>query len=371
MRRSGFSLLELSMVLLVSGLMLGFFTQMGTSVKRAECYTTTRAQLPTINEAIQRFVRKNDRLPMPAARNISIEDINYGREALAAVITQAGGVSFGALPFQALGLTPSMAGDCWGNKFTYMVTTALTTSAASGGYLDATVPGNIARKSTIATTTDSTIAYAIVSHGIDQLGAVELNYSGVSKGWCSAGLATLKDANCQATTAHIADAVLNDGKDAAANYFDDLVIAGGKPKILSSGCATRTETWDGVASGCTAVVPALAGGGSIVITDSTGSPTGSATASCSVIGVLTLSGTSCTSAPIDGVCSYGCYVDFNCNPTSSCGVSGCSAGTISNYVTDGSGNGTWRCRGIDGGANVNCSMTGSPAEFCVPPDDAV
>jgi prepilin-type N-terminal cleavage/methylation domain-containing protein len=232
MQRRGFSLLELSMVLVVSGLMLGFLTQMTSSVDAAQCYTSTKTQIITINEAIQRFARKNDRLPMPAARNIGIEDINYGREALAAAIDQAGGVSFGALPFQALGLSPTMAGDCWGNKFTYMVTTALTTNASSGGYLDSTVEGNIARKNNSGGSADAKIAYAVVSHGMDELGSVELNYTGVSKGWCG-GASNLKSMNCRAATAEVADAVFNDGKNAAANYFDDLVLAGGKPKILN------------------------------------------------------------------------------------------------------------------------------------------
>jgi prepilin-type N-terminal cleavage/methylation domain-containing protein len=234
MRRRGFSLLELSMVLVVSGLMLGFLTQMTSSVDAAQCYTSTKTQIITINEAIQRFARKNDRLPMPAARNIGIEDINYGREALAAAIDQAGGVSFGALPFQALGLSPTMAGDCWGNKFTYMVTTALTTNASSGGYLDSTIEGNIARKNNSGGSADAKIAYAVVSHGMDELGSVELNYTGVSKGWCG-GAADLRTINCRAATAEVADAVFNDGKNAAANYFDDIVLAGGKPKINQYG----------------------------------------------------------------------------------------------------------------------------------------
>jgi hypothetical protein len=59
------------------------------------------------------------------------------------------------------------------------------------------------------------------------------------------------------------------------------------------GCDARTEIWNGAANGCTAAIPALAGGGSTVITDSIGSPTGSATASCSTTGVITLSGATC------------------------------------------------------------------------------
>jgi prepilin-type N-terminal cleavage/methylation domain-containing protein len=230
--RRGFTLLELAMVLVVSSLMIGFGLQVTQSSNSAGCYVSTRAQVESIREGIERFARSNDRLPMPAARNVGVESANYGREALAAAIDQVGGVSWGALPFQALGLSPSMGGDCWGNKLTYVVTTALTTNNSSGGYLDNTVLGNITLKTSTSVNSSTSIAYAVISHGDDQLGAVEINYSGVSKGWCTG--TDLKHTNCTANAASAAGAEFNDGKDAAANYFDDIVVAAQKPQMINA-----------------------------------------------------------------------------------------------------------------------------------------
>ncbi len=238
--KRGFSLVEMAMVVAISGLMVGFLLQskQGTNPNN-ECYSVTRSQLNTIRGAVDQFAHKNNRLPMPAARNLGIEDPNYGREALAANIVQAAGVSFGAVPFQALGLSPNFGSDCWGNKLSFAVTTALTTSATSGGYMDNSVVGNITLESTTANPINTTTAYAIISHGEDGLGAVKANYT-TGNGWCSGG-ATLKYVNCLANAATVADAVFNNGKNAGANYFDDIVITGGKPVPPSTG--TNLYCW--------------------------------------------------------------------------------------------------------------------------------
>ncbi len=241
-KRSGFSLVELAMVLAISGLMVGFVLQANKTSNSTECVESARAQTKTIAEAIERFARRNDRLPLPAARNIGVENINYGREALPAAITQANGVSFGAVPFQALSLPVAMASDCWGNKLTYMVTTALTTNASSGGFLDTTVLGNMTLKASATVDVSTTIAYAIVSHGEDQLGAVKNNYAGVGLGWCG-GASTMATMNCRATDAEVAGGTFNNGKDAGASYFDDIVATAGRPQILSEGSTGNLYCW--------------------------------------------------------------------------------------------------------------------------------
>ncbi|MFZ4541431.1 MAG: prepilin-type N-terminal cleavage/methylation domain-containing protein [Rickettsiales bacterium] len=253
--RSGFSLLELAMVLVISGLMMsvvikalplqgsdsgGVASGSGASGGSSGQYGCTRERIAGAREAIENFARVNKRLPMPAARNIGVEDANYGREAIAASIVQAGGVSFGALPFQALGLPTTIAGDCWGNKFSYAVTTALTTSATSGGFMDDTVKGNITLKSTLANTNSTIIAYAIIGHGEDALGAVKLNHT-AGNGWCAG--AALKHLNCAANDAVLADGIFNNGAGAGANYFDDMVMAAGKPLITVAPTVFKTYCW--------------------------------------------------------------------------------------------------------------------------------
>ena len=182
---AAFTLIELAMVLAVTGVMVGFVLKAldtGPGINMTQCANITKGQLHYIDGAIQRFARSNNRLPLPARRWVGVDGATYGREAPAADITQAAGVSFGALPWQALQLPSSYAGDCWGNKYTYIVTTALTTSNSSGGYLDSTVEGNITRKTDGNLNGDTQIAYAIISHGPDGFGAVKLNYDDSAAG---------------------------------------------------------------------------------------------------------------------------------------------------------------------------------------------
>src|SRR5262245_52372460 len=144
--RRAFSLLELAMVVTISGLMVGYvlkLSQSAPTLNSTECAAQTKGKLTTIRDNIERFARQNDRLPMPARRNVGPDDPLYGRESDASGITQAGGVSFGAVPFQALGLDLSHAGDCWGNKLTYAVWTALTEDNNSTGFLNTNVLGDI------------------------------------------------------------------------------------------------------------------------------------------------------------------------------------------------------------------------------------
>ena len=244
--RRGFSLIELAMVLGISGLMVGFVLQSKQEGASFDCTQSTKTQLRDINGAIERFARNNSRLPMPASRNVGIEAVTYGREASGAAIDTVGTTSWGALPFQALGLSPSYASDCWGNKFTYVVTTALTTSATSGGYLDFGVTGSITVKKDASSNLSTNASYAVISHGEDGLGAVKSNYAGAGRGWCAGG-ANLKSMNCLATSATVASATINNGKDAGANYFDDLVVASGRPLLIVNGACNNT-----LALGCAA-----------------------------------------------------------------------------------------------------------------------
>jgi prepilin-type N-terminal cleavage/methylation domain-containing protein len=225
--KRGFSLLELAMVLVIASLMLNFVLKASSVSTNADCYARTRTQLHAIREAMDRFTYRNDRLPMPAQRNVAVNNPQYGREAVVGNLTVAGASVWGALPFQALGLNSAYAGDCWGNKFTYVVTTAMTTNATSGGFPDPAVTGAITVKSS-ASSNFSTANYVVISHGEDELGAAALNYAGAAN-WCS-GSTDIKYTNCLATSATAMNAPFNNGTNATL-YFDDVLIAGAEKPV--------------------------------------------------------------------------------------------------------------------------------------------
>lgn len=234
--RRGFTLLELAIALMLTGLIAGIAYKFTAVSNRGDCYTTAHTQAETVKSAIERFALKNDRFPMPARRNVGVESPEYGREAAASdldTVSNADGTVavFGAVPLQVLGIPVANGVDCWGNKLTYVVTQALTDSTT---FL---VP---ATKGALNIKTDNTAAiflqgagYAVISHGEDALGAVKSNYSTTTntpadRKWCPSG-ATITTQNCDVTNTELVDGTFNDGKDSGANYFDDVIVYRGPP----------------------------------------------------------------------------------------------------------------------------------------------
>ncbi len=246
-----FSLMELTIVLLIAGLVVGFgLKMMGTgSLSDTQCYAATKKQLAEVHAAIDRFAFANNRLPRPARRDANNSSAAFGREVaatdLGVIVTQQTDtlhnetVSIGALPFATLGLTPNYAGDCWGNKLTYMVVDNLTSASPFNGYQDDGELGVISLRSNpfAAYEVRGDIAYAVFSHGTDGLGAAKINQdTGVT--WCPNN-GMMSNLNCAASTVAsatsgknvmaIVDRALSDGKNSGAGYFDDIVNVGTKP----------------------------------------------------------------------------------------------------------------------------------------------
>lgn len=273
--RSAFSLIEMSMVVLVASLFTAFLLNINTNIRNPDCYTPTKQQLTQIREAIERFAVKNDRFPVPARRNVGRSDPLYGREAAPAALDANGGVLFGALPFQAIGLSPSYGADCWGNKFTYAVTTALTLSPT---FLDNTTSGMLNVKSDAGTTFLAGAGYAVISHGDDELGAVKANYSGASNQWCNyPGNGELRSPNCALVTDKV-DAKFNNGRDAGLAFFDDLIIARGKPWRNNKSCAATNFKW--ASNQCSVNVPLTNEGDTRTALASTSGTTGQTDVTC-------------------------------------------------------------------------------------------
>jgi hypothetical protein len=185
---------------------------------------------------MSRFVSSNDRFPMPAQRTLGVEDKDYGREAALVALDNApaGWPSAPCLSKPSVS-RPAYASDCWGNKFSYAVTTDLTDPVK----YNSTAPvfnGAITIKSSAANTVNSSIAYAIISHGANGIGAVAGNYAGVGKKWCVLG-PTLESENCEVSNTTLMAAAFNDGANAGNNSFDDVILYRGKnPRAVDGVC---------------------------------------------------------------------------------------------------------------------------------------
>lgn len=232
--RRAFTLVEIAIVLVIIGLMSAVILQSGQVANPDNCYAATQRQLAEINAAITSYARANGRYPLPAGRSFGVASPYFGREvssALSADIDAAGGNLFGALPFQTLGLNESYAADCWGNKFSYVVTEALTgASALTSG----SVGGLTVKSGGLGASTDllTDAVYAVISHGADGVGGVTKNHSDTGNhGWCGAPT-TVEMENCN-NDSTLFSTTYNNGEGSGASYYDDLIVFSG---VLGSNC---------------------------------------------------------------------------------------------------------------------------------------
>jgi prepilin-type N-terminal cleavage/methylation domain-containing protein len=127
---SGFTLIEMSIVLLIISSMIGgglmFFNEYRAKNKRQETFQ----KMHTIVEAIKKFSQTYDRLPCPA--DISYNSVaggwsEYGVSPVVAdcvdnaTYTTGKIIISGMVPFKTIGLSEEYATDGWGNRIRYVI----------------------------------------------------------------------------------------------------------------------------------------------------------------------------------------------------------------------------------------------------------
>ncbi len=235
-RGAGFTLIELAVTLLISGLLAGLFlgVQQYAGVNDEKCRLETTRELQVIQDALDRFAVNNTRMLRPANRDVNQSSTSYGEEAGLTSLPAypAVGVSeivFGAVPFRSLGLSEDFATDCWSNKYTYAVTSTLTDPS---NYANKDNSGKIVIRNApdpLSQISDAGV-YIVISHGEDELGASA--QSSDKPSWCAEGVTT-KNANCNITDKVFIDGVYATGN--ATNYFDDQVVYRTHKKAVDGG----------------------------------------------------------------------------------------------------------------------------------------
>lgn len=174
-RQSGFSLVELTVVLVIvallsSGLLLGLSAQRDVASNQE-----AQRQLDNIKEALLAFAITNGRLPCPALPTLANTDASAGQEDRPNINTVCN-LTHGVLPWASLGLPET---DPWGQRFTYfasdkftkpIVSPALASFTLETGLATATPPDNAGTANVKATAGSgsniaSDLAAVIVSHG--------------------------------------------------------------------------------------------------------------------------------------------------------------------------------------------------------------
>jgi prepilin-type N-terminal cleavage/methylation domain-containing protein len=375
--KRAFTLVELSVVLIIIGLMAGLVLSVGKPDSGA-CYTKTKQQLGTIEAELDRFARANSRLPAPALAGQGSNNPAFGTETAsgnASVTVGSDAVLVGMLPHASLGLDSSFASDCWGNRLTYAVTRSLTSSNASTGFPNPANNGQITIRSGAGgtvTTLASDMAYAVVSHGEDGFGATPLSSGDLSPRNCSGtGESKLDRENCDIAAGNL-NAIFfvtdfNNGK-GAANYFDDLLAYAVKPTVnVPMDCVEQSQNWP---PGCGALVPGLMNNNSATVANTIPYHQGSATFTCTG-GLLAISGATCTPTPdcVGNTASWapGCSAPFNTIPygTTLPGVGNTASGYVGQTDITCGANGAIQLSNSACNPMANCNgMTASWLTHC-------
>jgi prepilin-type N-terminal cleavage/methylation domain-containing protein len=124
-RQRGFTLLEMAVVLVIVGLLLGGFLNNLGALQARQRDEQTRHNLEEIREALITFAVVNKRLPCPAAPATADTVVGAGLERAPTAAGCTGGAA-GVLPWATLGLPQT---DAWGRRYTYRVTPAFSRTA--------------------------------------------------------------------------------------------------------------------------------------------------------------------------------------------------------------------------------------------------
>lgn len=156
---SGFTLVEMAMVLMIIALLLGGLLPVISGQIEQQRNTETRKQLAEIREALLGFAVVNNRLPCPAQATLATGAVDAGKEARKNTscacqtstnkIADSSGARVacgdtaitGVIPWATLGVSET---DAWGRRFSYQVTSDF----ADGTDGTSEVAANACQKST-------------------------------------------------------------------------------------------------------------------------------------------------------------------------------------------------------------------------------
>ncbi len=156
----GFSLMEMAIVLLIVGLLLGGLLPTVGSQIEVQRMKDTRKQLDEIQQALFGYAITNSRLPCPAS------SASNGAESFAdggsATNGNCSNFNNGFIPAVTLGLSPvdsqGYAIDAWNNRIRYAVSSALSNALTKSNGMSLTTTPNLFVCSTASTTVGCSVA---------------------------------------------------------------------------------------------------------------------------------------------------------------------------------------------------------------------
>lgn len=178
-RKAGFTLIEITVVLLVISLILGAaISLLGVGLFNLT-YKDTQSRMRIIQQALLDYRIAYDKLPCPANYGTyATTDANFGIAADGTTCTGSPSAdfgdansTFGMLPVRTLGLPDDMAFDGWGRRLRYAVGTAYTLDNAFTTKVITATTGGLTVKNADNTDLTTNAVYVVVSYGENGHGA--------------------------------------------------------------------------------------------------------------------------------------------------------------------------------------------------------
>lgn len=221
-RSVGFTLVEMAIVLMIVGILLGGILVPLSAQMDQQNITNTQKALSEIKDAIIGYALVNGQLPCPADPTIATGLTNAGISR--ATCTTAAN-STGVVPWATLGLNET---DAWGSRYTYRVTSDFADSIASatyGGCIPSPTPTlasfglcssgnlNVLSAASAGVTVAANVPAVIISHGKSTAGA-----------WTTKGTQLAVGSNADEQANSDGSVNLNYVSHTPAPTFDDLVV---------------------------------------------------------------------------------------------------------------------------------------------------
>lgn len=217
MRRQGFSLLELSVVLTIISIVIAGGLTLGSAKTQQIKVTNNYEEMQEVAQAISIFVNDHGCMPRPALGTALPGSAEYGREPTGteecAGTGGTGLVYTGDIPFYALGLPDEYGSDDYNTRYTYAVmdtATEVISSSYAGGITVNDDAGNLI---------NDKVTYVILSHGKSFKGGRSTKTGAIGT---SCDIVEKDGENCDGDEVFV-DGTFNDGV-TPANLYDDILI---------------------------------------------------------------------------------------------------------------------------------------------------
>jgi len=185
-----FTLLELSVVLIIISVILSTAISIGSTRIEAQRLKDTKNRIFLIDSAIKQYVLNYNRLPCPAVGSIAAPTpaapapVGFGIEArkttgdkecdVAQLTDNSLNIVSGVVPHKDLGISPAAILDGWENNFTYVVDNRYTFEGSEvglNGFLGEAVAPEININNSAGTNISANGVYLLISHGNNGYGA--------------------------------------------------------------------------------------------------------------------------------------------------------------------------------------------------------